>query len=463
MEREQLIAEALRLPMSAIEYQVSQRLAAGYPDRALVEGDDRLFNVEEYARAGHCTLERPAAVHNQTTTRWRGPRHGFAGPATHMLGGLPLLPPQATDDSGGSVADQTLNGWSTVTWEGSTFDVVVMNWLSAMGPIFHFWILAGSAEIARAFLVAVCEWNLEVRGEILVFEFGHWRKDPDLFRAIRGATWDNLVLRGALKEEIRDDLSQFFTSRATYEDYGIPWKRGILFVGPPGNGKTHAVKALFNALDRPCLYVRTFRAEPYPDDLNIRRVFDRVRKSAPCLLVLEDLDALLTPYNRSFFLNELDGFDINTGVVALATTNHPERLDPAILDRPSRFDRKYPFDLPALAERRAYIALWNASLRPALRLDEGATDRLAEATDGFSFAYLKELFLAAMMRWIAAPEPGAMGRVLTEQAATLRAQMVSALAAPAPEPGGDAPPDGPPGYRVGMMRPDIIRRGGPGV
>jgi len=49
--------------------------------------------------------------------------------------------------------------------------------------------------------------------------------------------------------------------------------------------------------------------------------------------------------------NELDGFETNTGVVILATTNHPDRLDPAILDRPSRFDRKYYFDLPAEAER----------------------------------------------------------------------------------------------------------------
>jgi SpoVK/Ycf46/Vps4 family AAA+-type ATPase len=46
---------------------------------------------------------------------------------------------------------------------------------------------------------------------------------------------------------------------------------------------------------------------------------------------------------------------VNTGVVVLATTNHPENLDTAILDRPSRFDRKYNFDLPAEAERLAYI------------------------------------------------------------------------------------------------------------
>lgn len=97
----------------------------------------------------------------------------------------------------------------------------------------------------------------------------------------------------------------------------------------------------------------------------------------------------MTPKNRSFFLNELDGFATNVGIVALATTNHPERLDPSILDRPSRFDRKYPFELPVMAERQSYIELWNTSLKPALRLSDDALDRHTPArydghVDGWS-------------------------------------------------------------------------------
>src|SRR5262249_35575934 len=140
--------------------------------------------------------------------------------------------------------------------------------------------------------------------------------------------------------------------------------------------------------------------------------------------VLEDLDSLLNDENRSFFLNELDGFAANIGVILIATTNHPERLDPAILDRPSRFDRKYPFDLPALPERLAYITMWSASLQPALRLSEDGKTKLASATEGFSFAYLKELFLSSMMRWI--NQQGNMEQVMLEQESVLREQMVSA-------------------------------------
>ncbi len=67
----------------------------------------------------------------------------------------------------------------------------------------------------------------------------------------------------------------------------------------------------------------------------------------------------------------------------LATTNHPERIDPALLDRPSRFDRKYHFELPALAERERYLALWQEKLTAKTTWNEKLTRDLAAATDGF--------------------------------------------------------------------------------
>ena len=68
-------------------------------------------------------------------------------------------------------------------------------------------------------------------------------------------------------------------------------------------------------------------------------VFERARGLRPCVLVLEDLDSLVNDENRSFFLNQIDGFEQNHGLMILATTNHPDRIDSAIIDRPSRFDR----------------------------------------------------------------------------------------------------------------------------
>jgi hypothetical protein len=328
--------------------------------------------------------------------------------------------------------DRVKKAWLEVMWQGHSLDILLLHLESNHFSSMHHWILADTQEIARDFVSAVCQWNLQIRKEVLVFDVGCWQKDPLLFEDIKNATFDNLILRNNLKQEIRDDLRQFFASRALYNEHDVPWKRGILLVGPAGNGKTHTVKALINTLEQPCLYVKSFRA-PHTqgaDEVNIRQVFDRARRVAPCVLVLEDLDSLITPQNRSFFLNELDGFAANIGIVTLATTNHPERLDPAILDRPSRFDRKYPFDLPELPERLAYITMWNDSLKPSLKLSQEGLTRVSSLTDGFSFAYLKELFLSSKMRWIANPQQGSMEEVITEQINTLREQMSSLSAFP---------------------------------
>lgn len=72
----------------------------------------------------------------------------------------------------------------------------------------------------------------------------------------------------------------------------------------------------------------------------MQQVFSQARVLAPCVLILEDLDNMINPSNRSFFLNQIDGITPNNGVLVIATTNFLEKLDPALSKRPSRFDRK---------------------------------------------------------------------------------------------------------------------------
>lgn len=72
----------------------------------------------------------------------------------------------------------------------------------------------------------------------------------------------------------------------------------------------------------------------------MQQVFSQARLLAPCVLILEDLDNMINPSNRSFFLNQIDGITPNNGVLVIATTNFLEKLDPALSKRPSRFDRK---------------------------------------------------------------------------------------------------------------------------
>lgn len=437
VNKEQLISEILLLPTTAIEYHVSQQLAQFFPDKALLEGEMGNFNLEGYAEAKHCLLTRKTFLYNQITTSWRGPepeamsphyrRMSMTTPPINRLQPTPLKK-GAKEDGEPATLDTINKAWFDVSWQGHDLDVLILNIRGEGFFTYHYWILAETEEITRNFFATVCEWNMEIRSEVLVFDNGYWHKDERLFQDIQSATFDNLVLRGNLKQEIRDDCVQFFQSRVLYEEHDIPWKRGILFVGPAGNGKTHTVKALINSLEHPCLYVKSFRA-PHTagaDEVNIRQVFDRARRSTPCILVMEDLDSLLTPQNQSFFLNELDGFAANIGIMALATTNHPEQLDPAIRERPSRFDRNYFFGLPEQAEREAYMALWNKALKPALRLSNEEMETITAITEGFSFAYLKELFLSSKMRWIANPQQGTMGEAINTQVSKLREQMEGA-------------------------------------
>ncbi|MCC6511893.1 MAG: ATP-binding protein, partial [Pirellulaceae bacterium] len=197
---------------------------------------------------------------------------------------------------------------------------------------------------------------------ILIFSSGRWNRSESLFQATQQASFEDLVLADDMKAAIRDDFVTFLKSEERYNRLGIAWRRGALMIGPPGNGKTHCVRALVKELAVSSLYVQSLSHPYYTADEMWQQVFDRARGLRPCVLVLEDLDALVTEENRSFFLNQLDGFEQNHGLIVLATTNHPDRIDPAIIDRPSRFDRKYHFNLPSLDERIDYLATWQNRL-----------------------------------------------------------------------------------------------------
>ena len=399
MDLKELITEALYLPSDSIAYFVSRELSRLYSDKVIIEGAFYSFDLVSYARAELCSIVGVSTVFNKYRIDWAA--------------------------SGKEFIDEPENGWFNVLWCGRLLDVFFVTWTSEGCRERHHWIIAEDRKVAEDFLRAVCDWSTEVRGEILVFDGGYWYKDPELFDAIKSAGFDNLTLPAELKREIQEDFANFFAARDMYERNRIPWKRGVLLIGPPGNGKTHTVKALINQTKQPCLYVKSFKSCWGTDHDRIRDVFKRARRTTPSIVVLEDLDSLIDKENRAFFLNELDGFAANTGVVVLATTNHPEKLDPAILDRPSRFDRKYYFNLPAPPERLAYLVSWNESLQPELKLSEPTLPKLVKVTDAFSFAYLKELFLSSMMQWMADGGSGRMDALMMGRVTALREQMNS--------------------------------------
>lgn len=390
---------ALTAPLSSISARVTQLLRTLRPQLHLSFTELWSFDVDTFVIEGQC--ERTARAD------------------------LPPVFRLIRDETGKKLEEDVRHGWFEVRWQGHPLEVVSLTWAADNCGDRFSWVLAESRAVAEAFVDAVTKYCEEVRGQVLVFEDGHFRKSEELFGAIQRSDFDELVLGGTLKEELRADVARFFARRGFYEEHRIPWKRGLLLIGPPGNGKTQTLKALLKEIALPVLYVKTFK-ERDEESKNIRQVFARARRSAPCVLVVEDLDCALDESNRSVFLNELDGFAQNVGLLTLATTNHPQKLDRSILDRPSRFDRKFHFPLPAASEREAFIARWSAQQQPALRLSTEGTRRLVERTDGFTFAYLKEALLSASLVWVDDARPGAMDEIAVKVARGLKKEMESA-------------------------------------
>ena len=162
----------------------------------------------------------------------------------------------------------------------------------------------GYSAIADDLLLNCGKWTSELHEEVYVFDSGEWNKEAGLWQSIKSSKWEDVILEPFTKASLIDDVLGFFNSRATYREYSAPWKRGIIFHGSPGNGKTMTIKSLANSLDQcegtvATLFVKTFETCQGLQD-GIRLIFGHARAMAPCLLIFEDLDSLLVDEVRSY-------------------------------------------------------------------------------------------------------------------------------------------------------------------
>lgn len=194
-----------------------------------------------------------------------------------------------------------------------------------------------------------------------------------------------VVLEEKIKKDIYASIDQFFKENDEfYKKYNIPHKRGILLYGEPGNGKTTLVKSLVGTLDAPVVY---WQINEYTNSQSVKQVFDTVHNLSPAVLVIEDLDSLPTS-TRSTFLNTLDGATTKEGIFLIGTTNYPERIDKALINRVGRFDRTYEIKLPKEALRYDYLKMRGATDF----LSDDAIQEIASKTEAFSFVQLSEVF-----------------------------------------------------------------------
>ena len=256
----------------------------------------------------------------------------------------------------------------------------------------------GESVTTNALLSAVGQWQIPKEKAIYVYD-NRWTRSPKLYEEVQKASWDNVVLSAAMKHELTQVVTRFFDSKSVYEELGVPWKRGIIFHGIAGNGKTISIKAIMNTLTMRATPIPTLYVKHAMDVNGIRFVFQLARRMAPCCLVLEDMETIVNQSTRSYFFNELDGLERNDGILIIGSTNYLEYLDPGLSKRPNRFDRKYHFPLPSADDRALYVDHWRSKMakNSSVYFPKSLSTRVAALTRGFSFAYMQEAFVTALL------------------------------------------------------------------
>lgn len=172
--------------------------------------------------------------------------------------------------------------------------------------------------------------------------YGSWNEYSD--RGYRDP--DTIILDKGLMESVSSDLEDFLKSREWYEKRGIPYKRGYLFDGPPGNGKTSAIISLASKFKYDVCLINMSKKTLNDDEL----LDLMTRIPANSFLIIEDIDAIFLERNNetdsdlsfSGLLNAIDGIASPPGLITFMTTNHRDRLDTALL-RPGRIDMSVTF------------------------------------------------------------------------------------------------------------------------
>ena len=197
-------------------------------------------------------------------------------------------------------------------------------------------------------------------------------------------------------KDILNDINSFWQRVDVYKQYSFVHKRGILLYGEPGCGKSGIIQLLSNQLlELNGIVINIKSQEDIEMFTEFIQTFRKIEPDRPLVVLLEDIDSLAGEdrYSTSKLLNILDGVKQIDGVVYIATTNYPEKLQERLTNRPSRFDRRYKIELPNEDIRRAYITnkLTDDDLS---KID---IEDWIKATEGMSLSHLKEVIISVIV------------------------------------------------------------------
>jgi hypothetical protein len=212
-----------------------------------------------------------------------------------------------------------------------------------------------------------------------------------------------LAWNPSIRSQLQKDVLDFLRLMPILGERGLPNSRGIILSGAPGTGKTMYAKSLAAEAETTTILIS---AEMIQQRHDIKTAFKLARRLSPSLIIIEDIDTAGT-VSRKFtdhpilgeYLQAMDGMEPNNGVVILATTNHTENIDPAISDRPGRFDRIIEVPLPDKNQRKEIIQNLMRNL-PTKSPNGKVIDKIATSSKGLSGAWIRELVQTAMIETI---------------------------------------------------------------
>lgn len=256
-------------------------------------------------------------------------------------------------------------------------------------------------------LILLALWNFLLKrtgsmtggaGSSSIFNFG--KSTATLIEKEKSKiTFEDVAGLEEAEMEVRE-VVEFLKNPETFTKLGAKIPKGVILVGPPGTGKTLLAKAVAGEAQVPFFsisgseFVEMFVGVGAS---RVRDLFKRAKEKAPCIVFIDEIDAIGRSRGKGAFLTgsnderestlnqlltEMDGFGTNSGVILLAATNRADMLDPALL-RPGRFDRHIYLELPNLKEREA---IFKVHMRPLMVDDAIDTNFLAAQTPGFSGA-----------------------------------------------------------------------------
>jgi hypothetical protein len=257
-------------------------------------------------------------------------------------------------------------------------------------------------EEKESFMKGLIQWTTNDQKRFIASGHTQIKLDPGVYEILAGdgigtyfekisvITHDLVRFPETNSDKVISEIKNFWEREEIFKKYKMTYKRGILLHGPAGSGKSITVRFIMNDIvERGGIVVKFTHPNLFNDGM---RKLREIEPSTPVVVIMEDLDSIIETFSESEVLNILDGVCQIEKAVFLATTNYPENLGPRIINRPSRFDKRFLIPYPNEESRKLYFEHIMKNEVKKYDIKQWVDD-----TEGLSVAHLKELFTAVVI------------------------------------------------------------------